>query len=167
MPDEVEARDEADQRLLEVLRAAARVHDPIPAGVQHVARETFVWRTIDAELAELAYDSALDDDRLAGVRGTAAGPRALTFEGPGVTVELEVVEVGDQRRLLGQLVPPGGADIEIRSADVELRSAGGAFVVVADEVGRFSAEVETGLVSLRCSFPGVEGPALETAWIRV
>jgi hypothetical protein len=167
MPDELEARVEADRRLLEALRAAARVHDPIPAGVQHMARDSFVWRTIDAELADLAYDSALDDDRLAGVRGTDAGPRALTFEGPRLTVELEVVEVGDQRRLLGQLVPPRGADIEIRSADVEVQSARGAFVVVADEIGRFTAEVETGLVSLRCKFPGDDGPALETAWIMV
>lgn len=166
MPDDVDAREEADQRLLETLGVAAREHDPIPAGVRRLARETFVWRTIDAELAELSYDSLLDDTRLAGVRGAVA-PRALTFEGRGITVEVEVVEVGDQRRLLGQLVPPGGADVEIRSAHVEVLSAQGAVTVVADEVGRFAAEVETGLVSLRCRLHGDEGPALETAWVIV
>ena len=51
------------------------------------ARAAIGWRTIDAELAELIADSAVDEPALL-VRGTAQ-PRTLTFEAPGLTIEIE------------------------------------------------------------------------------
>lgn len=159
MPDDVQGSDEAEARLLSALKAAVEQHDPVPPAVEQAARESFTWRTIDAELAELAYDSLLDDARLAGVR-SADAPRTLTFEGPGFSVELEVTVAGDRRRLLGQLVPPAGADIEVRHSGEPL-------LVDADHMGRFAADVETGLVSLRCHLHGREGAPLETAWVLV
>ena len=154
-PDEA-----ADALLLDALREVVRKADPVPSDVEDAARATFTWRTIDAELAELAYDSLLDDDRLAGVRGDSA-PRALTFEGPSFGVELEVAEDGGLRRLLGQLVPPGPAQIEVRHS-------GGLLRLAADAVGRFAASgVAPGPVSLRCIVQGSDGPPLETAWVTV
>ena len=50
---------------------------PFPS-VLAAARGSFTWRTIDAELAELAYDSALDTERLTAVR-SADTARLLTF----------------------------------------------------------------------------------------
>lgn len=150
----------ADDLLLDALRVVVEQADPVPGEVVDAARATFTWRTIDAELAELAYDSLLDDDRLAGVRGDAA-PRTLTFEGPSLIVELEVADDGGLRRLLGQLVPPGPAQVEVRHA-------GGLLRVPADEVGRFAASgVAPGPVSLRCIVQGADGPPLETAWVTV
>ena len=150
----------ADAQLLDALRTVVQKADPVPPHAMDVARSTFTWRTIDAELAELSYDSLLDDQRLAGVRGDGAA-RALTFEGPSFAVELEVANEGDQRRLLGQLVPP-------RPARIEVRHSGGLLRLDADEVGRFAAEgVAPGPVSLRCLAEGSDTPPLETAWVTV
>ena len=153
-PEEVEA----DARLLETLRSVVLRADPVPAEVEDAARGAFAWRTIDADLAELTYDSLLDDDRLAGVR-SADAPRTLTFEGPAFSVEIEVAEEGSRRRLLGQLVPPAPASIEVRHS-------GGLLQLGADEVGRFSAAgVAPGPVRLRCRVEGADGPPLDTAWV--
>lgn len=160
MSDDRHDPGEADAMLLDTLRAVVRQADPVPPEVTDTARATYTWRTVDAELAELAYDSWLDDQRLAGVRGENA-PRTLTFEGPSFTVELEVADEGTRRRLLGQLVPPGVAQIEVRHS-------GGLLRLAADEVGRFAAAgVAPGPVSLRCRVEGFDGPPLVTSWVTV
>jgi hypothetical protein len=159
MPEDTNGTDEAEARLLHALRRTIELSDPTPAEVERVARESFTWRTVDAELAELSYDSLFDDALLLGIRSGAA-PRALTFEGATFTVEIEVEEKGDRRRLVGQLVPPSGAEIEVRHA-------GGPSSLEADSMGRFATEVETGLVSLRCRLHGGDRAVLETAWVIV
>src|SRR4051794_33213017 len=57
--------------------------DPVPPEVVAAARASFTWRTVDAELAvlaELAFDSLVDDTGGTLVRGAAAEqPRLLTF----------------------------------------------------------------------------------------
>jgi hypothetical protein len=160
MTDEVNGTDEADERLLGALRTVVGMADPVPTDVVEAAKASLTWRSIDAELAELAYDSLLDDGLLVGTRSETA-PRSLTFEAAGVTVEVEVVDVGAQRRLLGQLVPPGPADIQVRHS-------GGLIRVGADEVGRFTAAgVAPGPVSLRCRVTGAEAPPVETPWVVV
>jgi len=150
----------ADADLLDSLRAVVSRVDPVPAEVEEAARATYTWRTIDAELAELAYDSLLDDDRLAGVRSVDAH-RTLSFEGPAFTVEIEVAEEGGSRRLLGQLVPPHPAEIEVRHS-------GGLLSSRADEIGRFAAAgVAPGPVSLRCRLAGTGGATFETSWVTI
>ena len=42
-----------DDRILELLSRAVDRADPVPEHVTEAARESFTWRTIDAELAEL------------------------------------------------------------------------------------------------------------------
>lgn len=158
MTDQVKDPGEADARLLDALRAVAGTADPVPSTVVQAARASFTWRSIDAELAELAYDSLLDDALLVGVRG-GESPRSLTFEAPDVVVEVEVVEAGARRRLLGQLIPPLGAEIHIRHS-------GGMVRVEADDVGRFTASgVAPGPVSLRCKVQGREDAPVETPWV--
>ena len=160
MTDEVHGTDEADARLLAALRAVAGSVDPVPAAVTQAARESLTWRNIDAELAELAYDSLLDDALLVGTRSEVA-PRSLTFEAADVVVEVEVVDTGERRRLLGQLVPP-------RPADIQVRHSGGMIRVGADDVGRFTAAgVAAGPVSLRCRVAGQEDAPVETPWVVV
>lgn len=160
MKDEIQEMDEADVRLLAALRAVADSADPVPPSVVEAAKAGITWRSIDAELAELAYDSLLDDALLVGTRSETA-PRSLTFEAAGVVMEVEVVDAGERRRLLGQLVPPGPAEIQVRHS-------GGMLRVDADEVGRFSAAgVAAGPVSLRCRVPHRGDAPVETPWIVV
>lgn len=150
--------DESGDPMSTLSALAARM-DPVPPAVLEAARATFTWRTIDAELAELAFDSTFSDLALAGVRGGELGPRLLTFEAPQLTVELEVSEVGDARRFVGQLVPPTAAELEIRHPS-------GATPVTADERGRFSADrIPAGPVSVRVVRSGHD--PVETDWITV
>jgi len=132
-----------DDAVMAELRQAAGQADPLPAESVAAARAAFAWRTLDAELARLAYDSLLEDQPLAGVRGVGT-PRLLTFEAAGLTVEVEAAGEGPERRLLGQLVPP-------QPGRVELRHRGGPATVEADGMGRFAFPgVLPGPVSLRC-----------------
>lgn len=130
--------------------------DPVPASVVDAARAAYSWRTIDAELAELTADSAL---AAAGVRSSSA-PRLLTFEGTGVAVEVEVAATGSTRRLSGQLVPVGAAQVTIRWP-------GGTQQTAADDLGRFSVEgIPAGSVSLVVVRAGLERPIV-TSWLSI
>ena len=144
-----------DDALLGKLRQAVAQHDPVPDGVMTAARAAFSMAALDAELATLVYDSSFgDEDTRALVRSTG-GSRELTFEAPSLTVEVELH--AEQRRLLGQLVPPGPAVVEVRSPEHSL-------TVSADHLGRFAADdVPTGPVSLRCR--SESGPLTETEWV--
>lgn len=140
--EETSPEDAANDALLAELRALAAASDSVPPDAIAAARSAIAWRTMDAELAELTADTSIGP-QLAGVRGVAS-PAMLTFEAPGLAVEVEVTEVGRGRRLLGQLVPAGPGEVEIRHG-------GGRLTVTADEIGRFAASgVAPGPVSIRC-----------------
>jgi len=150
-------RMEDDALLADLAALLGRV-DPVPPEVTLAARSAFAWRALDDELAELLYDSAVDEAPLAGVR-SAGGPRMLSFGGADLTVELEVAPDGPARRLVGQLVPPGQAEIEIRHQAGSLETA-------ADELGRFAiGGVPAGPMSIRCR--SAKGQAVSTAWVTV
>ncbi len=142
------------------LRRVLAVADPIPEHVQLVARLAIQWRTLDAEFAELVHDSRVDEPQLA-LRSTATA-RVLTFEAGDLTIEIETEHVGgaagDTLRVVGQVIPPGPADITVRNND-EL------FVASADERGRFDAEgLAPGRLSLRCR---LDGRLVETDWLTI
>src|SRR3954452_12156683 len=99
--------------LLAELRVAGLVVDPVPERVVFAAKASLSWRTIDAELAELTYDSALDVDRLTLVRGATAA-RMLTFSAGDLTVDVEVEGTDRERRLVGAMTP-GAARGVVRS----------------------------------------------------
>ncbi len=146
-------RDEVLERLTAIVGAV----DAPPPAVVAAARAAFAWRTVDAELAELVYDSWLDDDALVGVRARH-GPRRLTFRGPDLTLEVEVEFVeGGEGHLVGQLDPPRPGVVEVRHAERSLS-------VPVDRLGRFSIPgLPSGNVSLQCRAEGM--PAVDTAWI--
>lgn len=143
-----------DERMAE-LRALAARHDPVPAEVVAAARSAIAWLALDNDLAELTADSSVEP-ALAGARG-ADTPTLLTFIGPGLTVEVEVLaQAGNRRLLLGQIVPPAPGTIEARHRD-------GTVSVVIDKAGRFALDdVAAGPVSLRCC---VHDRVVETAWV--
>ncbi len=148
-----------DALLAELAGIFARV-DPVPDEVTLAARSALAWRSMDAELAELLHDSALEAQPLAGVRSTGGGWRALTFETPdGIAIEVEVAVERSKRSLIGQLVPPGLAKVVVRFPGAE-------FPVHTDELGRFQATgLRPGPVSLRCEL--ADGRAIETGWVTI
>jgi len=128
--------------LEEELRRAAELLDPVPEHLVRQAVSAYAWHTVDAELAELTFDS-LAPEHAAAVRGPGA-PRLLTFEAATVTVEIEITECGDARRLTGRISPPRPAGVELCHPDRRL-------TVPTDELGRFSCDgLRPGPLGLRC-----------------
>ncbi len=138
MIDDTEAR----------LRAILTHLDPVPPLLDEAARNAFEWRTLDEELAELMRDSA-DEEAGALVRGPG-GPRQLSFESPEIEIELEVVSTGPrERRLEGQLLPPGVATVTVE------RPGEDRLTVQADDLGRFVLDgLRAGVVRLHVLLGG-------------
>jgi len=148
-----------DERLVAELQAFARRADPVPDDVVFAARGSFAWRRVDAELAELTFDSLLDDAGLAVVRSGDA-VRLVTFDAGDLSVEVEITARGHRRRLLGQLVPP-------QEARVEVRAASGGAEVAADRLGRFTVDdLAAGPASLRCRLTA-SGRVIESGWVSI
>lgn len=151
--------DMNDEQILQELAQAIAVADPAPVEVVAAAKASLTWRTIDAELAALTYDSLLDDDPLATVRGgVTAGPRALTFELGDVVVDVEVADSGASRQLLGQVVADGVVAVVLEQA-----GRSGSSDLPVDDLGRFRATgVPAGPIRLRCRLAGHE---VVTDWV--
>jgi hypothetical protein len=129
-----------DDELLAGLRRAAGHYDPVPRQVLEAAKGAFALRTLDDELADLLFDSLLDDD-LVGVRGGIT--RQLTFGVGDVTIDLDV----EADELVGQVSP---------AATVGL-------AVEVDDRGRFFAtRPTTGPFRLRLS---LDDRQLTTEWV--
>ncbi|MGH3321959.1 MAG: hypothetical protein ACRDN9_17660 [Streptosporangiaceae bacterium] len=151
---------DSDESLLDELRTVLAMIDPVPRQVDKAARASFDWRTIDVELAELVADSAVQPFAVVRTPAPDAGPRLLTFEAPGLTIEVEVADEGDERRLIGQLVPP-------QVADVEVRWRGGSLRGNSDTIGRFiAAPVPAGPVSVACWLGDSPTPVV-TSWVTI
>jgi hypothetical protein len=147
-----------DETMLEELRGLFARADRVPERLDEAARAAYTWRTIDAELAELMRDSAEAEAGELALRGTATGPRLLSFESPRVAIEAEVVVVGPRtRRLTGQIVPPV-------AATVTLEQGGARLTAQADELGRFAFDpVGAGPARLRAALPD-GGMEIATPW---
>ncbi|MCX6399685.1 MAG: hypothetical protein NTX33_07135 [Propionibacteriales bacterium] len=132
--------DLTDDQLMAALADAVAEPDPATADRRReAAQAAFTWRTVDAELAELLHDSALEAG--AAVRSGQEGRRTLTFGRSGRTLEIEID--GDQ--VLGEVIADdesaGPTQVILRRPDAD------DVVVEADASGfvRFSA-VAPGLV---------------------
>jgi hypothetical protein len=145
---------EPDDALLRRLGAMLNSVDPVPEDVLVAARAAFRMARLDAELAELSYDSLVTQSPVSDPRArepelvlrSDQGPRLLTFEAADLRVEVQVEDAGDGARLLGQLEPRGPGLVEIR--DLTGRSLVEAEV---DQAGRFVVErIPSGAVSLVC-----------------
>jgi hypothetical protein len=144
-----------DDQLLAELGVALDATDPVPERFVEAAKQTFTWRTIDAELAELVFDSA--ESELAGVRGGDA-TRQVTFRAPAFEIEVAIISDGS-RRLVGQLVPPVEGAVELRFGDTSHSTQ-------SDALGRFSFEdVPLGPISLEVALP--DGATVQTEWTLV
>jgi hypothetical protein len=147
-----------DDELEQELRRAERLLDPVPARLIGGAVEMFGWRTIDAELAALAFDSA-DAQAAAAVRGSDQ-PRLLTFGAGELSVELELTDTAAERRISGQLIPG-------QAADIEIRFGGQQYAATADALGRFELTAAgSGPISLRFRLADPASRPVVTEWVR-
>jgi hypothetical protein len=156
----VSSRPDPNDELLDELRSMLRRTDPVPPEVTEFARAALGWRRLDADLAELLADSALEADALALARGGEG--RWLSFRAADLTIDVELQADGDAHTVLGQLAPPPAV------STVELQSSDGTAVAMdeSDEFGRFRLALEgAGRFRLRVLRPGA--PPVETSWFTV
>lgn len=144
-----------DDEFVSSLKEALRPARPVPASFVEAGKAAFAWHNIDAELAGLTYDSAVEDDLVgAATRAEAAPLRALTFASAELTIEVEVTHDA----LFGQLVPPERGTVEVCLTTGE---AGGGTI---DEVGCFVIRpVPSGSFRLRCHT--ASGLTVLTGWM--
>ena len=100
-----------DDALLAALREAIRARENVPARFVETGKSAYAWRNIDAELAQLTYDSDIDERMVAATRSETASIRALTFTSARLSMELEVTA----NSLLGQIIPPRTGTLEIHT----------------------------------------------------
>jgi hypothetical protein len=149
--------DEDDDELFEELASVIRRSDPLPADVSDFARSALGWRRLDAELAELLEDSALESDAAALARGS--GDRAMTFRSADLTIDV-AIHAG---MLLGQLAPQASASVDLQAEDATVASS-----TQTDVLGRFRFNLGTdGRFRLRVVRHEPSGRAVETSWFTV
>jgi hypothetical protein len=141
---------DSDEHLLADLAEAVLAARDVPPRLVDAGKAAFAWHTVDAELAALAFDSAVEP---AGTRAETATLRAMTFVASHATIEVEVTSDA----LLGQVAPPRSGEILVRQADGLVRT------VPVDALGWFTVRPRpTGMFRLELTQP--TGPRVLTAW---
>ena len=141
-----------EQAVLDELAAAVDTRREVESRHREAARAAFTWRTVDAELMELTWDSLDQPDTVRGAVYTQ--PRALAFTSRSGSLEVEV----DGDRVRGHVLPPRVVTVVMRNAAGERAEA------TSDEDGMFV---------LMGTLPGpvrfhVEGDLLgTTAWVNL
>jgi hypothetical protein len=153
--------DHEHEQLVDELRELFSKVDPVPPLVTQAAKATLAWRRLDAELAELLADPALDAESLALTRGARATMRSMSFSAGRLTIDVEIHSEGADRIARGQLSPPGRATIELQSADQAEQTT-----VESDNLGRFRTKLPaTGSIRLRVASDPAGANWVETSWI--
>lgn len=139
LPDE-------DARLLAELSVLIDLADPMPDDL--VARTRFAMDLEDLDFEVARWQR---DDRMAGVRGSAA-PSTITFTVGDLTVMVSLVPAAQGNRFDGWLVPGGPHTVEVR---VEGHDS---VTTTADDGGRFAlADVPRGITQIVVHLSAPEG----------
>jgi hypothetical protein len=141
-----------DEQLLADLAEAVRATDPTTGRIRAIGDQVPLGRALDLEfeLAELAYDSALDP-ALVARDGGSAEYRTMLFDAQTGQVQIEAVG----RQVIGQVMPARGGTIAVETRDGTVARAD------IDETGCFSVPaVPAGPVRFRWG-------AVATDWVRL
>jgi hypothetical protein len=143
-----------DDDILAALRHALSSRRAVPEQFVAAGKSAFTWRNIDAELAQLTYDSSRGADLAGRTRAEPASIRALSFTSAHLSIEVEVTEDA----LLGQVIPAQAATLEVQTG------TGTPTPVSSDEIGCFSIQPPPrGTFRLRCRT--ASGIDVLTGWI--
>jgi hypothetical protein len=103
--------DFTDDELLDELREAVAEAERVTDQQREAAQAAFTWRTVDAELAELLHDSALES---AAVRGGDTA-RTLSFASGPLTLEVEI----DGGTVMGQVVGAAAESVLLQRSSAD------------------------------------------------
>ena len=133
--------------------------EPVPELVLSAAKTAYGWRSVVAAVADLEFDSAVDDDDLARVR-MATADRRLRFGYQGATLEVSIIDAG--RRLVGRLDPAHGGSVLLRHPGrPDTRTS-------PDRLGQFLFEdLPKGPMSIRAVPADPDAPGFQTEWVTI
>lgn len=153
-------RRPGDDALVAELRAVLDQVDPVPPVVVEAGRAVLGWRRLDADLAELLADSALEAE--VGARAGRALARDVRFASADLEVDVAIHYEDGRLRLVGQIAPPSAATIEVHADDGTVVGA-----AEADALGRFRVELDlVARARLRIVRPGTpQPPVVVTSWL--
>jgi hypothetical protein len=135
-----------DEDLLDLLAQALRMADPIPEAAVAAAKAVAGLQSIDAEMATLVADTALDAEvvlfrhDVTMERVGEPNDRMVSFATPQIDVDIELH--GDGRTVMGAITPPDSLPVVLETAD-------GTATTVSDDLGRFRLELGPGPCRLR------------------
>lgn len=136
-----------DDELMAKLHESLLAGLPHPPGVTATSEMTFAWRTVDADLAALSYDSSMEE---LTVR-SGGEVRTLSFElDDDVRIDLRID--AERTRLVGQIEPGAEGVAELAHRDgLEVAEVDdfGVFVFEAIAAGPVSIRVKVGDRSVR------------------
>jgi hypothetical protein len=136
--------------------------DPVPADVIRHADEAFTLSTLDAELAELTWDSWAEPAALA--RGPDEA-RILAFETgtSAVRIDLDLVPGATGYELTGEVSPPAAGELRV---DYH----GGSVAGRVDARGRFAADLPSSISSMKLWYradAATSAPPVVTHWVPI
>jgi hypothetical protein len=141
-----------DDQLLAALGDAVRARQAVPDAFVEMGKGGYAWHRIDAELAQLTYDSGTV--RIAAVRSETASVRALSFASAHLSMELEVTE----DCLLGWVIPSRAGTLEAQTG------AGASTETTVDEIGCFAVD-PIPASPFRLRFRAADGTEVLTGWV--
>lgn len=149
-----------DEVLLDLLaQALADAADPVPSAAVASAKAAARLSDLDAELATLLADSALDSEVLLfrhDLTLEQAGEvldRMLSFSTPQLEVDVELA--ADGSTVVGAITPPAVVTVEVETTS-------GVYSTTSDELGRFRLRSGTGPCRIRIQTPA---GTVVTPWI--
>ena len=153
-----------DNELAGWLASVVAHADPVPGPLLAAARAAYGLRDLDARVAELVRDSAVDAPA-ALVRGD--GRRLLSFETGELAIECEVRRQPARVDVLGQVVGASATSVTATSITAQGAAAPGEPVQVpVDGQGRFSIRgLPAGVLRLGARL--ADGTVVVTSWIPV
>lgn len=143
--------DAPDVPLLARISEAFDAIEPIPERLTAAARAAYSWRQVDAELAELLFDSATDD--LVGIRGTTSDRRSFRFGHGDAVIRVHLT----QATMIVMVEPPLSVNCRVATEEgaIEQRTDEyGELVVTAPEL---PARIELDLPSGTIVTPWITG----------
>jgi hypothetical protein len=154
-PDDADSAEARAEATLAELRSVATVADPTPSLVLESAKAALSLRRLDAELAELIHDSAIDADPVL-VRGQDDDVRMLSFENVDIAVEMQVTPRNHSHVLLAFVTGATGS--------VTVEHSAGEVSMELDDAGRLRVEgIPAG--PFRLHLQSESGAQVITSWV--
>jgi hypothetical protein len=148
-----------DEVLLDLLAQVIDDAGPVPGEAVAAAKAIAGLQQIDAELARLVADTALDAEVLLFRHDVTMAPlgdrtdRMVSFATPQIDVDIELH--ADGRTVIGAIMPPFAVSVDLETAD-------GIVSTCSDDLGRFRLEAGPGPCRLRIH---AHDGAVVTPWI--